>query len=43
MNSDVTAKIIGVPDDVPLVSIDGVKFRSRAGYAEEAFRIEEIG
>lgn len=39
----ITAKIIGVPDDTPLVMIDGIKYRSRAGAAEEVFRYECIG
>ena len=33
-------KIVGVPDDVPLVGIDNLKFRSRAGNAEEPWRYE---
>ena len=36
-------KIIGVPDDVTLTGIDNLKFRSRAGQAEEAWRYECIG
>jgi len=36
-------KIIGVPDDVTLTGIDDIKFRSRAGSAEEAWRYECIG
>jgi len=36
-------KIIGVPDDVTLTGIDDMKFRSRAGNAEEAWRYECIG
>lgn len=35
-------KIIGVPDSVKCVGIDDMKFRSRAGEAEEAFRYECI-
>ena len=31
-------KIIGVPDDVTLTGIDDIKFRSRAGTAEELSR-----
>jgi hypothetical protein len=36
-------KIIGVPDDVTLTGIDDLKFRSRAGAAEEAWRYECVG
>ena len=36
-------KIIGVPDNVKLVGLDDLKFRSRAGEAEEAWRYECIG
>ena len=36
-------KIIGVPDDVTLTGIDNMKFRSRAGFAEEAWRYECVG
>ena len=36
-------KIIGVPDDVNLVGIGKLKFRSRAGYAEEAWQYECVG
>ena len=36
-------KIIGVPDNTKLVGIDDLKFRSRAGEAEEAFRYECVG
>lgn len=36
-------KIIGVPDDVTLTGIDNLKFRSRAGAAEEAWRYECVG
>ena len=36
-------KIIGVPDDVTLTGIDDLKFRSRAGSAEEAWRYECVG
>lgn len=43
MNKEVTAKIVGVPDDTPLITVNGIKFRSRAGWAEEAFRFESIG
>lgn len=43
LNQEINAKIVGVPDSTPLITVDGIKFRSRAGWAEEAFRIEEIG
>ena len=36
-------KIIGVADDVTLTGIDNLKFRSRAGQAEEAWRYECVG
>lgn len=36
-------KIIGVPDNITLTGIDNLKFRSRAGYAEEAWRYECVG
>jgi len=36
-------KVIGVPDDVVLTGIDDLKFRSRAGAAEEAWKYECIG
>lgn len=36
-------KIIGVPDSVKLVGIEDLKFRSKAGEAEEAWRYECIG
>ena len=36
-------KIIGVADDVALTGIDNLKFRSRAGQAEEAWRYECVG
>ena len=36
-------KIVGVPDDVTLTGIDNLKFRSRAGFAEEAWRYECVG
>jgi hypothetical protein len=36
-------KIIGVPDDVTLTGIDTLKFRSKAGVAEEAWRYECVG
>lgn len=35
-------KIIGVPDSVKCIGIDNMKFRSRAGEAEEAWRYECI-
>ncbi|MBR2247237.1 MAG: hypothetical protein IJ880_09465 [Bacilli bacterium] len=36
-------KVIGVPDGVTLTGIDTLKFRSKAGTAEEAWRYECIG
>lgn len=36
-------KVVGVPDNVKLVGIDNLKFRSRAGEAEEAWRYECVG
>lgn len=42
-NLKYTTKIIGVPDNTKCVGIDNIKFRSRAGEAEEAFRYEFIG
>ena len=36
-------KIIGVADDIALTGIDDLKFRSRAGQAEEAWRYECVG
>lgn len=36
-------KVIVVKDDCPVVGLDGLKFRSRAGNAEEAWRYECIG
>jgi hypothetical protein len=36
-------KIIGVPDGVSLTGIDNLKFRSKAGQAEEAWRYECVG
>lgn len=38
-----TYKIIAVPDNVKCVGLDNLKFRSRAGDAEEAWRYECIG
>ena len=38
-----SAKILGVEDNVKLVSINSKLFSSRAGEAEEAFRFEYIG
>jgi len=35
-------KVQGVPDDRWLVGLDDYKFRSRAGFAEEAWRIEQV-
>ena len=37
------AKIIGVPDNVACIGIDGQLFRSRAGEAEEAWRYKCVG
>lgn len=36
-------KIAAIGDNVPIVMIEGNKFRGRAGEAEEAFRFEYIG
>lgn len=36
-------KIISVPEDVKCVGLDNDKFRSRAGYAEESWRYEQVG
>lgn len=41
--SEYSCQIQGVPDDVPLVGIGSFKYRSRAGYAEEAWRYESVG
>ena len=38
-----TYKIIAVPDNVKCVGLDNIKFRSRAGEAEEAWRYECVG
>lgn len=38
-----TYKLISVPEDVKCVGLDNLKFRSRAGYAEEAWQYESIG
>ena len=38
-----TYKLISVPEDVKCVGLDSLKFRSRAGYAEEAWRYESVG
>mgnify|MGYP004650962029 FL=1 len=38
-----TYKLISVPEDVKCVGLDNLKFRSRAGYAEEAWRYESVG
>lgn len=36
-------KLISVPEDVKCVGLDNLKFRSRAGYAEEAWQYESVG
>lgn len=36
-------KIVGVPDNTKLIGLDELKFRSRAGEAEEAWRYECVG
>ena len=38
-----TYKLISVPEDVKCVGLDNLKFRSRAGSAEEAWRYESVG
>lgn len=38
-----TYKLISVPEDVKCVGLDNLKFRSRAGYAEEAWQYESVG
>lgn len=38
-----TIDIIAVPDDTKVVGLNNVKFRSRAGEAEEAWRYEQVG
>nr|DAU84751.1 MAG TPA: stabilization protein [Caudoviricetes sp.] len=38
-----TCQVQGVPDDIPMVGIGKNKFRSRAGFAEEAWHYESIG
>ena len=38
-----TYKLISIPEDVKCVGLDNLKFRSRAGYAEEAWRYESVG
>ena len=43
INSTKSAKILGVEDNVKLVSINSKLFSSRAGEAEEAFHFEHIG
>lgn len=37
-----TYKLISVPEDVKCVGLDNLKFRSRAGYAEEAWQYESV-
>lgn len=39
----INAKIAAIGDNVPIVTLEGNKFRGRAGEAEEAFRFEYIG
>ena len=41
--TEYTCQIQSVPDDVALVGIGSEKFRSRAGFAEEAWHYESIG
>ena len=36
-------KVMGVPDGVQAVGLDGLIFRSKAGSAEEAWRFENVG
>ena len=43
VESSGTYKIIAVPDNTKCVGMDDIKFRSRAGEAEEAWRYECIG
>lgn len=38
-----TYKLISVPEDIKCVGLDNLKFRSRAGYAEEAWQYESVG
>ena len=38
-----SCKIAAVPEDVPVVMLDDDKYRSRAGYAEEAWRYLQVG
>lgn len=42
-DANIKTKIAAVGDNVPIIIIDGNKFRGRAGEAEEAFRFECIG
>lgn len=42
VNTSYSFKIIGIPDSVKCIGIDSMKFRSRAGEAEEAWRYECI-
>lgn len=41
--TEYTCQVQGVPDDIPLVGIGKEKFRSRAGFAEEAWHYLSIG
>lgn len=42
-NEQYVSKVQGVPDDMPIVGIGKDKYRSRAGFAEEAWRYEPVG
>lgn len=42
-NETTTLNLISVPDDVKVVGMNDIKFRSRAGSAEEVWRYEQIG
>lgn len=41
--TEYSCKIQGVPEDVPMVGIGKEKFRSRAGFAEEAWHYQSMG
>jgi len=43
LNTNGLYKIVAVPDNVKCVGLDNIKFRSRAGDAEEAWKYECIG
>ena len=43
ITNNYNVKIISVPEDVRCVGLDNNKFRSRAGYAEEAWQYEQVG